>query len=103
TLAQRCTAVSAGTATTGGTNPMQIGLGVQLASITANMSQGAAQNTGVGTHMMIQGDGMFAVRRAGEELYTRAGAFTFDSSGRLVTPDGDVVQGYDTAGAYGDI
>jgi flagellar hook protein FlgE len=103
TLSQMIAGGSAGTASTGGTNPMQIGLGVQLGAITMNMSQGAAQNTGVATHMMIQGDGMFVVRRDGEQLYTRAGAFTFDSSGRLTTPDGDVVQGYDATGAYGDI
>ena len=45
---------------------------------------------------MIQGDGMFVVRKtATEKLYTRAGAFTFDETGTLVTPSGDRVQGYD--------
>ncbi len=43
---------------------------------------------------MIQGDGMFVVRKNGEQLYTRAGSFTFDETGTLVTPTGGRVQGY---------
>ena len=43
---------------------------------------------------MIQGDGMFVVRNGNEQLYTRAGAFTFDETGDLVTPTGNRVQGY---------
>ena len=41
------------------------------------------------------------MQRNGEDLFTRAGAFNFDSAGSLVTPDGDIVQGYapDAAGA----
>ena len=49
---------------------------------------------------MLQGDGMFVVQRGNEQLYTRAGAFTFDETGTLVTPTGARVQGYalDAAG-----
>ena len=43
---------------------------------------------------MIQGDGMFVVRKNGEQLYTRAGSFTFDETGTLVNPTGGRVQGY---------
>jgi flagellar hook protein FlgE len=82
----------------GGTNPIQIGLGAQLAAVSSNMGQGSAQSTGVGTHMMIQGDGFFIVERGTEQLYTRAGAFQFDAAGNLVTSDGDRVQGYGNAG-----
>jgi flagellar hook protein FlgE len=78
----------------GGTNPAQIGLGVQLAGITTNFTQGAAQLTGRSTDMMISGDGFFVTKAAGEDLYTRAGSFGLDSDGRLVTPDGAVVQGW---------
>ncbi|MGH3497798.1 MAG: flagellar hook-basal body complex protein [Nocardioidaceae bacterium] len=100
TLSQMLTAGSAGAANQGGTNPIQIGLGVQLAGVATNMGQGAAQTTGVPTNMMIQGDGMFVVKRGTEDMYTRAGAFAFDGQGRLVDPDGDIVQGYmpDAAG-----
>jgi flagellar hook protein FlgE len=86
-----------GTAPTasGGTNPVQVGLGVQVGGITTNFNQGSAQVTGRATNLMISGDGFFVVSRGGENMYTRAGAFNFDSSGNLVTVDGDIVQGYD--------
>jgi flagellar hook protein FlgE len=77
----------------GGTNPMQVGLGVQVGGITTNFNQGSAQVTGRATNLMISGDGFFVVKRGGESMYTRAGAFNFDSSGNLVTVDGDMVQG----------
>jgi flagellar hook protein FlgE len=94
----------------GGTNPAQIGLGVRLASISANFGQGAAQTTGKSSDMMIQGDGFFVVKSGGEALYTRAGAFTFDANGSLTTPSGQIVQGWsaddgvvNTAGTPGDL
>ena len=43
---------------------------------------------------MIQGDGLFVVKKGDENLFTRAGAFTFDETGTLVTPNGSRVQGY---------
>lgn len=78
----------------GGTNPAQIGLGVQVAGVVTNFSQGSTQATGRSTDMMIAGDGFFITRSGGETLYTRAGAFSSDANGRLVTPDGALVQGW---------
>ncbi len=104
TLSQMLTAAGApsGTAPTniGGTNPVQVGLGVQVGGITTNFNQGSAQVTGRATNLMISGDGFFVVSRGGADMYTRAGAFNFDSTGNLVTVDGDIVQGYkaDTSG-----
>jgi flagellar hook protein FlgE len=85
---------AAGAPARGGTNPMQVGLGVQVGGISTNFTQGGAQATGQVTNLMISGDGFFVVQRGGQSLYTRAGAFNFDASGNLVTPDGDIVQGY---------
>jgi flagellar hook protein FlgE len=102
TLSQMLTAAGAPTATSGGTNPIQIGLGVQVGAITTSFNQGSAQVTGQATNLMISGDGFFVIHRGNQELYTRAGAFNFDASGNLVTPDGDLVQGY-RADAQGDI
>jgi flagellar hook protein FlgE len=82
------------TATTGGVNPAQVGLGVQLGGISTNFGQGSAQNTGKSTDLMIQGDGFFMVRSGGETSYTRSGAFTFDTDGRLVNAEGNIVQGW---------
>ncbi|MFZ5851503.1 MAG: flagellar hook protein FlgE [Actinomycetota bacterium] len=94
TLSQMLKAAGAPQGVNGGTNPAQVGLGSRLGSINMNFSQGAAQTTGRNTDLMVQGDGFFVVRNGGEDLYTRAGAFSFDSDGRLVTQDGAVVQGW---------
>ncbi|MBP1240016.1 flagellar hook protein FlgE [Frigoribacterium sp. PvP120] len=94
----------------GGTNPAQVGLGVQVAGISTNFAQGSAQATGKATDLMISGDGFFVTRLGNDTLYTRAGAFDFDADGRLVSADGKIVQGYSAAdgvvndgGAIGDI
>ncbi len=94
TLSQVLTNAGAATDDAGGTNPAQIGLGVKVAGISTNFQQGAAQLTNVSTDMMISGDGFFVVNNGGEQAYSRAGAFSFDSLGRLVTPDGAFVQGW---------
>jgi flagellar hook protein FlgE len=100
TLSQMLTAGSGASALRGGTNPIQVGLGVQLAATNTNFNQGSTQTTGRATDLMIQGDGMFVVQKGAETLYTRAGAFNFDDTGTLVTPTGNRVQGYalDAAG-----
>lgn len=100
TLSQMLTASSGANAARGGTNPIQVGLGVQVAGTALNLTQGSTQTTGRATDLMIQGDGMFVVEKNGEQLYTRAGSFTFDEAGSLVTPTGARVQGYalDAAG-----
>ena len=94
----------------GGTNPAQVGLGVQVAGISTNFAQGSTQATGRATDLMINGDGFFVTQLGGETLYSRAGAFDFDGAGRLVSPSGATVQGWsatngvvDEGGAVGDI
>ena len=78
----------------GGTNPAQVGLGVRLAGIGTNFSQGAAQLTGRSTDFAIQGDGFFVVDQGGVQAYTRNGSFSLDGLGQLVTADGGLVQGW---------
>ena len=101
TLSQMVTGAGAPQAGNGGTNPAQIGLGVQLSAVTTNFTQGSTQVTGRNTDMMINGDGFFVVDNKGEQMYTRAGSFSFDADGRLVNPQGMVMQGWgtNTAGA----
>jgi len=67
----------------GGTNPMQIGLGVNVASIDRNMNTGAAQRTDRGLDLMLNGDGFFIVGDATGTFFTRAGNFEVDESGWL--------------------
>ncbi|AEV88804.1 flagellar hook protein [Actinoplanes sp. SE50] len=78
----------------GGTNPSQVGLGVKVAGISKNFSQGSAETTGKSGDMMIQGDGFFITRTGNEQMYTRAGSFFFDANGTLVTTSGQPVQGW---------
>lgn len=78
----------------GGTNPAQIGLGVKVGGISTNFGQGASQVTGRATDVALNGDGFFMVKQDGQTLYSRAGAFDFDSRGNLVNPDGALVQGW---------
>lgn len=86
----------------GGVNGVQIGLGVALGGVSTNFGQGSAQLTGVATDFMIQGDGFFVANNGIENLFTRAGSFTMDALGQLVTPDGYIVQGW-MANAAGEI
>jgi flagellar hook protein FlgE len=94
TLSQIIRAGGAPAADRGGTNPAQVGLGVKVAAITTNWTQGATQSTGRSTDFMIEGDGFFVTRAGTEQLYTRAGSFDFDGAGKLVTPDGSILQGW---------
>jgi flagellar hook protein FlgE len=75
-------------------NPMQVGLGVMTGSISPSFKQGGIENTGVPTNVAIQGNGFFVVGDSSNRSYTRAGDFSFDADGMLVTADGLPVQGY---------
>jgi flagellar hook protein FlgE len=77
-----------------GINPLQLGLGVKVAAIDPIFTQGASQVTGRATDLAIQGDGFFVVQHGTEQIYTRAGAFSFDNGGSLVTSDGSKVMGW---------
>lgn len=94
TLSQQVQNAGSPQASQGGINPAQVGLGVKLAGIATNFSQGAAQLTGRSTDLMIQGDGFFVASDGGQQVYTRAGAFTLDAAGHLTTPNGALVQGW---------
>ena len=94
-LSQVVQNASGAQAGTGGTNPAQVGLGVRVAGVTTNFTQGASQLTGRSTDMMIQGDGFFVVRKGADTFYTRAGGFDFDATGQMVLPgEGALVQGW---------
>jgi flagellar hook protein FlgE len=84
----------------GGVNPAPVGLGVSVASITSCFAQGGLQGTEIPTDMAIQGEGFFIVHNGQKELYTRAGNFSLDRDGNLVTQgSGYLVQGYKYDGA----
>lgn len=78
----------------GGTNPMQIGMGVSIGSIDTIMTGSSPQDTGKNTDLAIEGDGFFVVSDGSRNYYTRAGAFDFDEQGYLVTANGMHVMGW---------
>lgn len=88
---------SAPTGGKGGTNPQQIGLGVALGSINTIHTKGPSQRTDNPTDLMIDGEGFFVVSddpNFNNRYYTRAGNFSIDRDGNLVTADGYKVLGY---------
>ncbi len=81
-------------AISGGTNPVQIGLGMQVAAIDTLHQQGGLETTGQITDLAIQGSGFFVLSDGHGEYYTRSGAFGFDAESYLVDPaSGMKVQG----------
>jgi flagellar hook protein FlgE len=86
---------AAPTADNGGINPRQSGLGVQVAAITPNFTQGTLQISSSPSDLAIQGDGFFVVQGPNnEQLYTRNGIFKLNSQNQLVTTTGDRLLGY---------
>jgi len=83
-LSQTLSEASQPTQNVGGTNPVQMGSGVNVSSITANMTQGSIVDTGNAMDMAIDGEGYFVVNDGQQNLYTRAGAFMVDATGFLV-------------------
>lgn len=80
----------------GGTNPIQIGVGVKVSAISKDFSSGSVISTGKATDLMIQGSGFFAVKSTDNQIYyTRAGDFSWDNKGNLVTSSGYKVLGTD--------
>jgi flagellar hook protein FlgE len=98
--------VASGTAANGfsaGTNPRQVGLGVQVGSIDNVMTAGGVETTGNATDVAIQGNGWLRVANGNVSAtpptfdatqYTRAGDLTFNASGYLSTQTGQYVLGY---------
>jgi len=72
---------------------LQIGLGTRAAATEILQSQGDFQTTGNTFDVAIQGNGYFQVLTpTGQTAYTRSGSFHLDSTGNIVTSDGDALQ-----------
>jgi flagellar hook protein FlgE len=94
----------AATTATGGTNASQVGLGAQVGSVDVNMVGGALQTTGNPLDVALSGEGWFRVGPSNGGTpaapgvptaiqYTRAGNWTTNDQGFLVTSDGLYVVG----------
>ena len=89
----------------GGKNPMQVGLGTEVSSITKIFKQGSIQTTDKNTDLAIQGDGFFVVSPDGGKTYkfSRNGDFVFDANGNFVDSNGYIVQGWMRDDVTGEI
>ncbi|MBU0995511.1 MAG: flagellar hook-basal body complex protein [Proteobacteria bacterium] len=82
----------------------QVGRGMALGSIDASYDQGSFESTGNTTDLSIGGDGFFIVSDPNNDrdFYTRAGNFHFDKDGKLVNPEGYIVQGWELDSQTGE-
>jgi flagellar hook protein FlgE len=99
---------SGATSSTGGTNPIQVGLGVQVAAIDPSMGSGTLEPTGNPLDVAIEGNGFLRIGNGTPPSsppftsgvptsldYTRAGNLTTDAGGFLTTQEGQYVIGRD--------
>ena len=105
---QTTSGATAATATTGGKNAMQIGLGVSAAATKVSItSSGAAQSTGDAMDIRLtngSSTNFFIVNNGTENLFTRAGSFYLDGAGNLaMTSTGYTVMGWQVDPLTGDI
>lgn len=86
----------------GGTNPMQYGLGTLVATTQRTTSSpGSLETTGIASDLAVEGAGYFIVRDAeGRPYYTRDGAFTLDANNQLVNANGYRVRGFGVDETY---
>jgi flagellar hook protein FlgE len=85
-MSQTLKQASGPTDSMGGTNATQVGSGVSVGSITANMTGGSIVGTNNNLDVAIDGEGYFVVSSGEETLYTRAGAFGVDEQGYMTDP-----------------
>jgi flagellar hook protein FlgE len=88
-----------------GSGTMQVGYGLNTAGTVLNFEQGELRQTGNSLDLAIDGQGLFTVQDSSGNLhYTRAGQFTFNADGVLVSRvDGSKVMGLDQNGALHEI
>jgi flagellar hook protein FlgE len=126
-ISQTQAGASGPTATRGGVNAVQVGLGSQLAAIDTIHNGGSLQTTGRTLDLAISGDGFFMVGDSAADAapdqadmadlaanpllddgftnisYTRAGNFYMDRNGFLVNGDGKYVVGVANADLYAEV
>lgn len=84
----------------GGTNPRQIGLGVKVAQITPDFTQGTIEISSSPLDLAIQGDGFLIVQDGTNQLFTRNGQLQLNSENEVVTSTGQRVLGYTVNDEY---
>ena len=80
--------------TDGAGDPVEVGAGTAMSSVSSPFTQGNTPATGVPTDVAIQGNGLFVLDQGGTQVYTRAGNFTLSPQGQLTDSNGSNVMGY---------
>ena len=95
-LSQTLQGGSADTGTVGGVNPIQVGTGVKVGTVSTLETQGGLLATSAPTDLAIQGNGYFMLSDPSYGVsYTRDGHFGLDNSGNLVnSTSGNYVLGW---------
>jgi flagellar hook protein FlgE len=83
-MSQTLQEATSGTTGTGGTNPMQIGLGVTVGAVTPDFTEGALQETGNPLDLAINGNGFLALTTGTGTVFTQSAGFSVDGNGQLV-------------------
>ncbi len=92
---------SAPSTTSGGTNPRQTGLGVKVAEISPDFTQGTIEISSNPLDVAIQGDGFLIVQDStGRKLYSRNGQLRLNANNEIVTATGNKVLGYSADDSY---
>src|SRR5688572_8558038 len=102
-LAQTIRGATRPSPASGGTNPVQFGLGVLVGGTDTNNEQGSLNATNRPTDLALQGNGYFMVSNTSRVAFTRDGAFDLDAAGQLVQRStGERLLGW-TADAFGNV
>jgi flagellar hook protein FlgE len=114
-LTQVLRGASGATGSNGGTDPVQIGLGVQVSSTESEMSEGSFQSTNNPLDVAIEGAGFLRVGAGAPPAgppytaglpnniqYTRAGNLTTNTKGFLTTQSGEYVVGRNAIATAGE-
>ena len=80
-----------------GAGATQAGIGVSVAAIAQQFTQGNIETTANPLDIAINGGGFFRTQIGGAIQYTRNGQFSLDRNGFVVTPQGANVTGYGVA------
>lgn len=78
----------------GGTNPVSVGSGTQVAANNTSFVQGTIIPTNVPTDVAIQGQGFLVAQLGNQQLFTRDGALSQNALGQLTTSGGALIQGW---------
>ena len=91
------------TFSTGSSQGVDLGMGVQVSGTQTDFSQGSIQSTGNPLDVAIQGNGFLVENSNGGTAYTRDGQLQLDQNNNLVSESGANVQGYTTNPTTGQI